>query len=123
MKPTGKYETEWGIELLWANNDEYSGKLIIFPDAGKKMPMSLHQNKSKTWFINGGKLRISYVDNETKEVKTAELAEGGTCHFSKMSAHEVEVLEPAVVFEVANTDHHDDTHPLRLTSEEPPSEQ
>ena len=123
MNQTGKYEQDWGMELLWANNENYSGKLIIFNEVGKKMPMALHKEKTKTWFVNGGKLKISYVNNETKEVLTAEISEGGTCHFSKMSAHEVEVIEPAVVFEVATTDSDEDTFGVNLTAEEPPSEQ
>ena len=123
MKAPGKYETDWGMELLWANTEQYSGKLIIFSEVGKKMPMSLHKEKTKTWFINGGKLRISYVDSQTKEVKTADLGEGGTCHFAKLSAHEVEVLEPSVVFEVATTDDDSDSFGVNLTSEESPSEQ
>lgn len=119
MTPTGKFDREWGIELLWASTENYSGKILVFPKAGATLPLSLHKEKSKTWFINGGKFKITYVDSTTKEVKEAILESGQTCNFAPASAHAVEALEDnSMILEVGTADNDNDTFKVNLNADQ-----
>ena len=105
QQPTGKIDKGWGFELVWANNDRYCGKILVFERVGAKTSLVFHREKRKSWFVNEGKIRVTWTDVATGEMKQAELAAGKTADFAEMSPHQVEALEPnTVIFEVGTTD-------------------
>jgi hypothetical protein len=64
-----------------------------------------HREKRKSWFVNEGKIKITWTDVGTGELKQAVLEAGKTADFAEMSPHQVEALEPnTVIFEVGTTD-------------------
>ena len=55
----GKVPKGWGYELIWATNDKYCGKIMVFEKKGAKFSMHFHKASSsprisKSW------LRIAY---------------------------------------------------------------
>ena len=40
---SGTVEKGWGIELIWATNDLYCGKLMVFNKPGAKFSMHFHK--------------------------------------------------------------------------------
>ncbi len=42
---SGKVDKGWGNELIWATNDLYCGKIMVFEKAGSKMSMHFHKEK------------------------------------------------------------------------------
>ena len=106
---TGKIDKGWGFELAFANNDMYSGKLLVFERAGAKTSMMFHKERSKTWFVNEGKFKLTYIDTSTGKVFEHVLEAGATSTISKMSPHQLEALVPnSVIFEVGSSDKGDE---------------
>lgn len=105
----GKVDKGWGYEIVWANTDKYSGKLLVFEHEGAKTSLVFHKERSKSWFVNAGKFKITFIDTKTGEVKTAELGQGQTVDLGEMGPHQLESLAPgSVIFEVGTTDYVED---------------
>ena len=105
LTKTGKIDKGWGFEIVWANNDAYCGKMLVFTKAGAKTSLVFHKEKKKSWFINAGKFKISFIDISIGEMKYQILEEGKTVDFSNLSPHQVECLEDnSIIFEVGTAD-------------------
>ena len=57
---SGKVDKGWGYELIWATNDLYCGKIMVFEKAGSKMSMHFHKEKDESWFVNQGSFKLRY---------------------------------------------------------------
>ena len=109
LQTLGKIDKGWGYEIVWANNDKYSGKLLVFEHAGAKTSLVLHKERRKSWFVNAGKFKVTFVDVANGEMKTAELNEGQTVDLLELSPHQLEALLPnSIIFEVGTADQIED---------------
>ena len=109
LQTLGKVDKGWGYEIVWANNDKYCGKLLIFEHAGAKTSLVFHKEKAKSWFVNAGKFKVKFIDVATGEVKEAVLEEGQTADFGQLGPHQVEALvDNSVIFEVGTGDYVED---------------
>jgi mannose-6-phosphate isomerase-like protein (cupin superfamily) len=109
LQISGKVDKGWGFEIIFANNDRYCGKLLIFSRIGAKTSLVFHKDKYKSWFVNAGKFKITHVDTATGEIKQSELNEGQTVDFAPLVPHRVEALIPnSMIFEVSTTDYVED---------------
>ena len=109
LQPLGKIDKGWGYEIVWANNDKYCGKMLVFERAGAKTSLVFHKEKIKTWFINSGKFKITYIDIQTGEKKETVLGEGQTADFGPLGPHQIEALaENSMIFEVGTSDYPED---------------
>jgi hypothetical protein len=109
LQQTGKVDKGWGFELIFANNDKYCGKLLIFERAGAKTSLVFHKEKRKSWFVNAGKFKVTYIDVATGEAKEAVLDEGKTADFAELGPHQIEALAPnSIIFEVGTGDYIED---------------
>lgn len=109
LQTLGKVDKGWGFEIVFANNDKYSGKLLVFERAGAKTSLVFHKEKSKSWFVNAGKFKITFIDVATGEIKQSELGEGQTADFGQLGPHQIEALVPnSIIFEVGTADYIED---------------
>ena len=109
LQQLGQVKKGWGFELVWANNDKYCGKLLVFDRAGAKTSLVFHKEKAKSWFINAGKFKITFIDVTTGEIKEAILEEGKTVDFGALGPHQVEALVAgSIIFEVGTSDYVED---------------
>ena len=109
LQPTGKVDKGWGFELVWANSENYCAKLLVFNREGAKTSLVFHKNKKKSWFVNAGKFKITYIDITTGETKEAIIEEGKTVDFGELSPHQVEeMVANSVLFEVGTADYIED---------------
>jgi hypothetical protein len=109
IQKTGKIDKGWGFEILWANNEKFSGKLLVFPKAGAKTSMVFHKEKRKTWFVNAGQFKIHFIDIHTGTVNEAVLEEGKTVDLAELGPHQLEALvDNSVIFEEGTTDYTED---------------
>jgi hypothetical protein len=101
----GKIDKGWGFEIAFANNSDYSGKLLVFERAGAKTSMLFHKKRRKTWFVNAGKFKLRYIDSQTGQMHESILEEGGTATLAELSPHQLEALAPnSIIFEVGTGD-------------------
>ena len=109
LQNTGKVDKGWGFELVFANNDKYCGKLLIFEKAGAKTSLVFHKEKVKSWFINAGRFKVTFIDVVTGEIKQSELSEGQTADFGPLGPHQIEALvDNSMIFEVGTADYVED---------------
>lgn len=109
LQPLGKVDKGWGFEIIFANNDKYSGKLLVFERAGAKTSLVFHKEKTKSWFVNAGKFKVRFIDVATGEIKEAILEEGKTADFAPLGPHQVEALVAgSIIFEVGTADYVED---------------
>jgi hypothetical protein len=109
LQQIGKIDKGWGFEIIFANNEKYCGKLLVFERAGAKTSLVFHKEKRKSWFVNAGKFKVKYIDVATGEVKEAILEEGKTADFAELSPHQIEALVPnSIIFEVGTGDYVED---------------
>jgi hypothetical protein len=109
LQTLGKVDKGWGFELVFANNDKYCGKLLVFDRVGAKTSLVFHKEKAKSWFVNAGKFKISYIDVSTGEMKQSEISEGQTADFGQLGPHQVEALVAnSIIFEVGTSDQVED---------------
>jgi mannose-6-phosphate isomerase-like protein (cupin superfamily) len=113
LQNLGKNDKGWGYEIVWSNNEKYCGKLLVFERSGAKTSLVFHKEKIKSWFINAGKFKVTYIDIQTGETKETILSEGQTADFGPLGPHRVESLEPnSVIFEVGTADYPEDRYRL-----------
>ena len=109
LQPLGKLEKGWGFEVVWANNEKYCAKLLVFTRAGAKTSLVFHKDRKKSWFVNAGKFKITFLELSTGETKHAILEEGKTADFGELSPHQVEcITDTGVIFEVGTSDYIED---------------
>lgn len=109
LQQLGKTDKGWGFELVFANNDRYCGKLLVFEKAGARTSLVFHKDRAKSWFINAGKFKITFIDVGTGEVKESVISEGQTADFAELSPHRVEALmDNSIIFEVSTSDNVED---------------
>jgi len=105
LQQQGVLKKTWGYELIWANTENYCGKILVFENKGAKTSMLFHNEKNKSWFINTGKFSVVWID--TKEGKTfhKELNEGETWHVAINQPHQLESLvDNSSITEVSTAD-------------------
>ena len=109
LQTLGQVKKGWGFEIVFANNEKYCGKLLVFDRVGAKTSLVFHKEKSKSWFINAGKFKITFIDVASGEIKEAVLDEGKTVDFGPLGPHQVEALVAgSVIFEVGTADYIED---------------
>lgn len=101
----GKVEKGWGYELIWATNDRYCGKIMVFEKAGAKFSMHFHKEKDETWFVNAGQFRLTWCDTKTATYHQKILEEGAVWRNPPLQPHQLESLVPnSMIFEVSTPD-------------------
>ena len=114
MEPTrleGKVDKGWGYELIWATNDKYCGKIMVFEKVGAKFSMHFHKEKDETWFVNNGRFLLNYIDTNTAEYKSQELTSGMTWHNPPLHPHQLVCMEPgSSITEVSTPDSVEDNY-------------
>ena len=106
LQKTGKLDTSWGFEVIWASNDKYCGKILVFEKAGNKTALKIHKEKYKSWFVNSGKVKVTYIDTRTGETKESELQEGMTFEAGPVAPYQIEALhDDTMLFEASTPDH------------------
>lgn len=104
-------EKGWGKEIIFANNDEYCGKLLCF-EKGKKFSMHYHLKKKETWYVSKGKFILIWVDASVGITHTEYLEVGDVITNERGEPHQLIALEDSEVFEVSTT--HFDNDSFRM---------
>ena len=125
ITPIGKNDKTWGYEIVWANNEYYCGKILVFEKAGSKTTLSLSKERKRSWFVQHGRFKLIFIDISTGRGGETIIEEGKTVDIAEMSPHSLEALTPnSMIFEVGMPDNVKDNFKLspddvvRTSSEE-----
>ncbi len=100
-----RVEKPWGWELIWAETEQYVGKLL-FIQAGEALSLQYHEVKDESWLVREGRARLE-LGEVGGELEAIEIAPGDTFHFRPRTVHRLAALEDTLVLEVS-TPHLDD---------------
>lgn len=107
----GKVDKGWGYELIWATNDKYCGKIMVFDRVGAKMSMHFHKEKEETWFVNHGRFIVRWIDTNTAQMHEEILDTGARWHNKPLVPHQLEaMIADSIIFEVSTPDSVEDNH-------------
>jgi mannose-6-phosphate isomerase-like protein (cupin superfamily) len=56
-----RVEKPWGWELVWAEAEDYVGKLL-FVRAGESLSLQYHEVKDESWLVQEGRARLELGD-------------------------------------------------------------
>ena len=97
----------WGFEKWIVNCEEYCGKLLYFVK-GKKCSWHYHKLKDETFYIQSGKIRLRYSDeDENAHAIEIILSPGDKFHIYRGLRHQMEALTDVELFEFS-TQHFDE---------------
>lgn len=107
----GKVDKGWGYEIIWATNDKYAGKILVFEKVGAKFSMHFHKEKDETWFVNNGRFLLKWIDTETATLNEVELKAGDTWHNPPLMPHQLICMEAgSSITEVSTPDSVEDNY-------------
>ncbi len=107
----GKIEKGWGYELIWATNEKYCGKIMVFEKVGSKFSLHFHKEKDESWFVNNGKFLLRWIDTKTSKIYEQELTQGMTWHNPPLQPHQLVCMEAgSSVTEVSTADSVEDNY-------------
>ena len=101
-----RVEKPWGWELIWAEADEYVGK-ILFVRAGQSLSLQFHREKDESWHVSSGRAELELGD-VGDPVLNKEVVTAGACfRFRPGTVHRVTALEDTTILEVSTPQLHD----------------
>jgi mannose-6-phosphate isomerase len=101
-----RIEKPWGWELIWAEAEDYVGKLL-FVRAGHSLSLQFHRVKDESWYVHEGRAEVE-VGEPGQAILSAEvLGPGAALRFRPGTMHRIKALEDTLVLE-ASTPHLDD---------------
>ena len=103
----------WGWESWIVNNDQYCGKVLFFKK-GKRCSWHKHLVKSETFFLNTGKLLLTYGwEDDISLANHVELNPGECFEIPVGLRHQMYGLEDSHLIEFSTT--HSDEDSIRIT--------
>lgn len=100
-----RVEKPWGWELIWAETDDYVGKLL-FVRAGESLSLQYHEVKDESWLVHEGRARLE-LGEVGGELETIEIGPGDAYRYRPGTVHRLVAIEDTLVVEVS-TPHLDD---------------
>lgn len=85
MSKSKAIKKNWGYELQWAKTQDYQGKIIVFEKKDQSIPLHMHKNTEKTWFVNAGEFNAHWINTSSGELMQATLSEGSVFHVAELT--------------------------------------
>jgi uncharacterized RmlC-like cupin family protein len=97
------HKTNYGIEAIWAETENYCASILVFEHIGSKTTMHFHNDIEKSWFVNGGTVICRWIDTSTGKLYEKDLNEGSVFHVPpNMPASLESKLAGSAVSQVSN---------------------
>jgi len=100
-----KVEKPWGWELVWAETEEYVGKLL-FVRAGESLSLQYHEIKDESWLVQEGRATLE-LGEVGGVLAASEIVPGDAFRYRPGTVHRVTAIEDTLIVEVS-TPHLDD---------------
>lgn len=110
MRLEGFVEKGWGHELIWATNDKYCGKNMVFSKEGAKFSMHFHKEKDETWYVESGEFIVKWIDTTDASVHEKVLKPGDAWRNHPMLPHQLICVKPGEITEVSTADSVEDNY-------------
>ena len=98
-----KVEKPWGHELIWAQSEQYVGKLL-FVKAGESLSLQFHRVKDESWLVQDGRAKLELGSAGDAVLRVEVVGPGATFRFRPGTVHRVTALEDTTIIEVSTTE-------------------
>jgi len=95
-----RIEKPWGWELIWAEAEQYVGKLL-FIRAGEALSLQYHELKHESWLVHEGRARLELGQVGGGELEAVEVTAGDALRYPPGTLHRVTALEDTLILEVS----------------------
>jgi mannose-6-phosphate isomerase len=95
-----RVEKPWGWELIWAETDEYVGK-ILFVRAGSALSLQFHREKDESWYVQEGRAELALGRPGDAFLNTEVIGPGMCFRYPPGTVHRLRALEDTTIFEVS----------------------
>jgi mannose-6-phosphate isomerase-like protein (cupin superfamily) len=100
-----RVEKPWGHETIWAETDQYVGK-ILHVNAGEALSLQYHEVKDETIHLLSGTMRF-WAGTSTEALDPVSLQAGESFHVRPGTIHRMEAITDCDILE-ASTPHLED---------------
>ncbi len=94
-----RVEKPWGWELVWAEAEDYVGKLL-FVKAGESLSLQYHEVKDESWLVQEGRATLELGD-VGGELEAIQIGPGDAFRYRPRTVHRVTAIEDTLVIEVS----------------------
>ncbi len=103
-----RVEKPWGYEIIWAQANDYCGK-ILHIEKGQTLSLQYHEQKHESIYVLSGRMIYRYGGPHTDNAPLQErvMATGDAQQVATGRVHQFEAIETTDVLE-ASTNHLDD---------------
>ena len=117
VKKPLKVKKEWGHELIFHNDDEFCGKLLVFPKSGSSLSMHYHMLKNEAWYVQAGYFEFEWIDTEEGQLYHDYLTPGQCVDINTGQPHRLTSLKSnSIIFEVSTQHFDSDSHRIYIKS-------
>jgi mannose-6-phosphate isomerase len=95
-----KVEKPWGHELIWAEAEQYVGK-VLFVKAGESLSLQFHREKDESWLIHHGRAKVELGSLGETMLKEEVVGIGACFRFRPGTVHRVTAIEDTTILEVS----------------------
>jgi mannose-6-phosphate isomerase len=95
-----KVEKPWGHELIWAEAEQYVGK-VLFVKAGESLSLQFHREKDESWLIHHGRAKVELGSVGETMLKEEVVGIGACFRFRPGTVHRVTAIEDTTILEVS----------------------
>ena len=95
-----KVEKPWGYELIWAEAEQYVGK-VLFVKAGESLSLQFHRVKDESWLVRDGRAKLELGSVGDAVLKEEVIGAGASFRFRPGTVHRVTALEDTTILEVS----------------------
>jgi mannose-6-phosphate isomerase len=95
-----KVEKPWGHELIWAEAEQYVGK-VLFIRAGESLSLQFHREKDESWLVHAGRAKVELGSAGAALLSEEVVGPGAAFRFRPGTVHRVTALEDTTILEVS----------------------
>jgi mannose-6-phosphate isomerase len=95
-----KVEKPWGHELIWAEAEQYVGK-VLFVKAGESLSLQFHREKDESWLVHAGRAKVELGSAGDAVLTEEVVGPGSAFRFRAGTVHRVIALEDTTILEVS----------------------
>jgi mannose-6-phosphate isomerase len=95
-----KVEKPWGHELIWAEAEQYVGK-VLFVAAGQSLSLQFHREKDESWYVLEGRAKLELAAVGEKAPSSEIVTPGAAFRITPGTVHRVSALDDTTILEVS----------------------
>jgi mannose-6-phosphate isomerase len=95
-----KVEKPWGHELIWADAEQYVGK-VLFVKAGESLSLQFHREKDESWLVHAGRAKLELGSAGNAVLTEEVVGPGAAFRFRAGTVHRVTAIEDTTILEVS----------------------